>query len=175
MSAPACTAVCGREWMICSGPSEPGAAHRLTQRASSAMSCSHSPSPGAGRTFAPMLWSLDGWRQRWAGLQLRTICNKGASPRHGSPPATTSWRDRRAGISIISALERRARSPTMARPKNSCWPSATASPAFLFCETGRPGALWQWVISMRVPLPVSVAHSAITRRACSHRGTWMIE
>jgi hypothetical protein len=51
----------------------------------------------------------------------------------------------------------------MSKPRSSCLPSATASPAFLFCETGRPGATWQSAISMRLPPPVSVAHSAIAQ------------
>ena len=35
------------------------------------------PSPAAGRKSSPTRWSLDGWRQRWAALQRRTIFIKG--------------------------------------------------------------------------------------------------
>ena len=161
MSARACTASYGRQWTICSGSSEPGAARRLTRRASSAMSCSHSPSPGAGRTSDPTSWSLDGWRHRWADRQPRMISSRDVLPRRGSPRATTNWRDQRAGIFIISALVRRARSRTMSKPRSNCSPSATGSPASLFSETRRPGGVYQWVVGMRVPPPVLVVHPAI--------------
>ena len=111
--------------------SDPGAARRLTRRASYAMFCWHLASLAAGKTLHPTRWSLDGWRQRWAAPQRRTIFIRGASPRPGLRRARMSWRDRRAGISIINALVRRTRSRPTSRLKRSCWPVAVASAASL--------------------------------------------
>ena len=36
------------------------------------------PSLARGKTSNPTRWSLDGWRQRWAALQRRTICIRDA-------------------------------------------------------------------------------------------------
>jgi len=108
-----------------------GPARRLTRRASCAMFCWHLASLAAGKTLHPTRWSLDGWRQRWAAPQRRTIFIRGASPRPGLPRARMSWRDRRAGISIINALVRRTRSRPTSRPSRSCWPSAVAFAASL--------------------------------------------
>ena len=78
-----------------------------------------------------------GWvATKMGGPSARMISNKGVIPKRGSPLATSNWRDRRAGISIISALVRRTRSRTMSKPRSSCSPSAAASPAFLFLEAG---------------------------------------
>ena len=52
---------------------------------------------------------------------------KAVSPKRGSPRAKTSWRNRPAGISIINALVRRTRSPTMSGFRRSCSQSAAAS------------------------------------------------
>jgi len=95
---------CDRGWTICFGPSELGAAFRLTPRASFAMFYSPLPSLAAGRTSNPTRWNLDGCQPRWAALQPRTIFSKGVSPRPGSPRATTNWRNQQQIISIISAF-----------------------------------------------------------------------
>jgi hypothetical protein len=60
MSAPARTTASDRGWTICFGPSELGAAFRLTPRASFAMFCSPSPSLAAGKMSNPTRWS-PGW------------------------------------------------------------------------------------------------------------------
>ena len=78
MSAPARTAACDHAWTTCFGPGELGAAIRLTRRANFAMCCWPLPLLAAGEKSSPMRWSLDGWRQRWAALQRRTIFTRGA-------------------------------------------------------------------------------------------------